>query len=343
MGVGQIKGCMRIKLRCVLLLLCMLPPAARAQDAFRLGMPVACTLGKTCWLVNYPDADSAENSAKDFTCGPLSYDTHDGTDFGIRDLAVMQTGVAVRAAAAGRVARYRDGVEDRMPSKDDIKAMLAARKGCGNGVLLEHGHGWQTLYCHMKKNSLSVTKGQAVQQGDRLGLVGHSGIAEFPHLHFAVFKDGNVIDPFSGQGLDRPCGTGGETLWSPPLAYEPVSIYAAGLQSGTPSLEDLSIDASAPATLDHRDSAALVFWVMIYGAAAGDRLHLEIVGPGNAVVVKRDIVQDKTRARQSYYIGKKFGAALAPPGRYTGVVTLRRTDSGGQTLIRTREANVTVR
>src|SRR6266849_696273 len=59
-------------------------------------------------------------------------------------------------------------------------------------------------------------------------------------------EDGNVIDPFSGQGLDKPCGTIREILWSPPLAYEPVSIYAAGFQSGTPRIENLSIDASSP-------------------------------------------------------------------------------------------------
>jgi len=326
-----------------LLLLFMFSPTARAQDSFSLRMPVVCELGKTCWLVNYPDTDRTENSAKDFTCGPLSYDTHDGTDFGIRDLVAMAAGVPVRAAAAGTVLRYRDGVEDRMPSKDDVKTMLATKKGCGNGVVLDHGNGWQTIYCHMKKNSLSVKTGQTVQQGDQLGLVGHSGIAEFPHLHFAVFKDGNVIDPFSGQSLDKPCGTGGTNLWSPPLAYEPVSIYAAGFQSSTPSMENLSIDASSPDTIHRSDSAVLAFWIIIYGAAAGDRIHMEIIGPGDAVVVKRDTVQEKTRARQYYYVGRQFGETLAPPGHYTGVVTLSRTDTNGKTLIRTRQANVTVR
>ena len=340
---GDGSACVIMQLIFVLLLFFMFPPTVRAQASFSLSMPVACELGKTCWLVNYPDTDRTENSAKDFTCGPLSYDTHDGTDFGIRDLVAMKTGVPVRAAAAGTVARYRDGVEDRMPSKDDIKIMLAAKKGCGNGVVLDHRNGWQTLYCHMKKNSLAVKAGQTVKQGDQLGLVGHSGIAEFPHLHFAVFKDGNVIDPFSGQGLDKPCGTIREILWSPPLAYEPVSIYAAGFQSGTPSIENLSIDASSPDTLHRGDSKALVFWIMIYGAAAGDRIHLDIIGPGDAVVVRRDTVQDKTRARQFYYVGQKFGEALAPPGHYTGVVTLSRTDTDGKTLIRTREVNVTVR
>lgn len=332
-----------MQLSFVLLLLYMFLATARAQEPFKLRMPVACELGKTCWLVNYPDTDSTENSAKDFTCGPLSYDTHDGTDFGIRDLGTMATGVPVRAAAAGTVSRYRDGVEDRMPSKDDIKTMLATKKGCGNGVMLEHGNGWQTIYCHMKKNSLSVKAGQTVKQGDQLGLVGHSGIAEFPHLHFAVFKDGNVIDPFSGQSLDKPCGTGGAPLWSPPLAYEPVSIYAAGFQAGTPSLENLSIDASSPETIHRSDSAALAFWSLIYGAAAGDRIHMEIRGPGNTVVVKRDIVQEKTRARQHYYVGRQFGETLAPPGHYTGAVTLNRMDTDGKMLIRTRQVNVTVR
>ena len=68
-----------------------------------------------------------------------------------------------------------------------------------------------------EENSLSVKVGQTVQQGEQLGFVGHSGIAEFPHLHFAVFKDGNVIDPFSGQSLDKPCGTGAGHIYGHPL------------------------------------------------------------------------------------------------------------------------------
>src|SRR5262249_31080846 len=52
---------------------------------------------------------------------------------------------------------------------------------------------------------------------------------------------------------------------------------------------------------------ALTFWVTIYGAQAGDSIAMTIMGPGGDIYASRDIVQDKTRARQFYFAGKKTG------------------------------------
>lgn len=339
---GDGAACLVMKL--VFMLLLLLPFPAQAQDTLSLRLPVECSLGKTCWLVNYPDADATEGNARDFTCGPLSYDTHDGSDFGIRDLVAMETGIPVLAAADGKVLRMRDGAADLMPTKEDIQALLTEKKGCGNGIVLEHASGWQTFYCHMKQGAFRVKEGQLVKAGDALGLVGHSGIAEFPHLHFTVIKDGVVYDPFTGHRIDTPCQTAGSTspLWNPPLAYEPVSIYSSGFKSGVPDMAALRIDASAPSYLRRSETGILTYWVMIYGAAAGDKIEMEIIGPDEQVITGRDIIQEKTRARQFYYIGKNFRGALAPPGSYTGVITLSRTGDDGKTLIRTQEARTKI-
>lgn len=333
-----------IKLICALLLLLPFPAAAQQNDDAppALRMPVDCELGNTCWLVNYPDTDAAPDVARDYNCGPLTYEGHDGSDFGIRDLVAMEIGVPVRAAADGRILRMRDGAEDRMPDDNDIQTMLRDKKACGNGIVMEHAGGWQTLYCHMKQGSFKVKEGQQVKAGTPLGLVGHSGAAEFPHLHFTLMKAGRIHDPFSGHAIGTACKSETRSFWAQPLPYEPVSIYTAGFKTAVPDLEGLRIDSTAPAQLRRKEAGILTFWVTIYGVAADDKIEMEILGPDGQSIAQRDITQENTRARQFYFIGKDFKGGLAPAGTYTGVITLSRREADGRTLIRTHDATATV-
>ena len=80
-------------------------------DEPHLDLPVECTPGETCWIVNYVDHDPGKGF-RDYHCGALGYDGHAGTDFALRDEAAMQAGVAVLAAAAGTVKAVRDGMPD---------------------------------------------------------------------------------------------------------------------------------------------------------------------------------------------------------------------------------------
>ena len=216
---------MRLLSLCLSLVVLAAIPAQAQTTLLKLQMPVDCELGKSCWLVNYPDTDAAPDVARDYQCGPLTYEGHDGSDFAIRDLVAMETGVAVLAAADGKVLRLRDGSEDRMPSKEEITNLLKEKKACGNGMVIEHAGGWQTLYCHMKQGSFKVKEGQQIKAGTPLGLVGHSGAAEFPHLHFTLMKQGKIYDPFSAQIMhNAACKTQTASFWSEPPTYEPVSL-----------------------------------------------------------------------------------------------------------------------
>ena len=64
---------------------------AIAQN-IQLGMPIACELGRTCYIQNYVDIDPSP-SAKDYKCGTLTYDKHDGTDFRVPSLEAQNAGV----------------------------------------------------------------------------------------------------------------------------------------------------------------------------------------------------------------------------------------------------------
>ena len=71
--------------------------------------------------------------------------------------------------------------------------MAGVQGGYGNCVIIDHGDGVSTLYGHMSK--INVSKGQQVNRGDIVGLVGSTGTATGNHLHFEVRINGEATNP----------------------------------------------------------------------------------------------------------------------------------------------------
>ncbi len=303
-----------------------------------LGLPLACTLGETCWVANYVDVDGS-GRARDFQCGPRTYDGHDGTDFAVRDLAVMAKGVPVVAVAPGIVRTVRDGMDDRAVTDEGSRQAVEGRE-CGNGVIIDHQGGWQTQYCHLRKGSVKVRAGARVDAGTPLGLVGLSGKTEFPHVHLTVRYKGTVIDPFTGRQMAAGCGPAGTVLWraGQPVSYEPVAFYNAGFAAGEPNVEAIRkgerTEGPLPSTVP-----ALVLWVDMLGVQAGDQLRFRIVGPDEKMVLDEEQTIEKTQARRFAFMGKKRAPQPWPAGTCTGLVTLTRAAEGAEL---TREATRTV-
>lgn len=284
---------------------------AYPAGAIELEWPVDCVLGETCHIQQYADHDAGPG-AVDFTCGPLSYDGHDGTDIALISRTAMADGVGVLAAAPGVVKGVRDGVADFVP--------FVEGRECGNGVLIVHADGWETQYCHMRQGSVAVKAGDSVAAGAKLGLVGQSGMADFPHMHLSVRRNGAKIDPFQPDGGTCTLSPG-PTLWAKSVPYEAGGFLDAGFSTAVPSFDD--IRAGLPTDALPANAPGLVLWAYVFGARAGDEMTFAIMGPQGSVL-QESAVLDKGQAQMFRAMGKRLTAESWPAGSYSGTVTLMR-------------------
>ncbi|UWQ78181.1 M23 family metallopeptidase [Leisingera sp. S132] len=306
-------------MRLAALLTSMSLAAPAAAGDFRLQFPLDCTLGESCHIQQFVDRDPGPG-ARDFTCGTLSYDGHKGTDIALPYLTDMQAGVQVRAAADGVVLGTRNTMADEYATAENAAGIEGME--CGNGVVLRHGGGWETQYCHMKRGSILVESGQKVKAGEVLGEVGLSGKTQFPHLHLSVRKDGAVVDPFSPEAADT-CGTQPEqTLWASLPPYQAGGVLGAGFSTAIPDYGAVKTGTADEAPLPP-DAPAFVFWAYAYGGQAGDFMELNVTGPGGEFVAHSEALQ-KNQAQFFRAAGRRLRGGQWPAGSYTGVARLLR-------------------
>ena len=92
------------------------------------------------------------------------------------------------------------GLDIAAPDKSPIKVAAAGKVTAvgeyffnGNTVIVDHGHGLSTMYCHMSR--IDVKVGDQLELGEQIGLVGKTGRVTGPHLHWGVSLNNTRVDP----------------------------------------------------------------------------------------------------------------------------------------------------
>jgi len=98
---------------------------------------------------------------------------HQGIDF------AAPTGTPVLAAGAG------------------VVEVAGRNRGYGNYLRLRHPGGYATAYAHLARFAPGMKPGRRVEQGEVIGLVGATGLATGPHLHYEVLHQGRQVNPLA--------------------------------------------------------------------------------------------------------------------------------------------------
>lgn len=67
--------------------------------------------------------------------------------------------------------------------------------GCGYTVVIAHGGGLTSRYCHQGEGAIQVSVGERVAAGQRIGSIGSTGLSTGPHLHFEIRINGGAVNP----------------------------------------------------------------------------------------------------------------------------------------------------
>jgi hypothetical protein len=300
---------------------------AGAQERPQLSLPIACQPHKTCFIQTYVDDDPGKG-AKDYMCGTATYDKHSGVDFRLLSAAAAtKTPFAVIASADGQVKAVRDGVEDVFFKT--AKPQDVAGRECGNGVILDHGGGWETQYCHLRKGSVRVTKGQSIKRGEQLGEAGFSGTADFAQVHLSVRHDGKIVDPFLPDAAAGQCDPNakGPGLWDPQVVaafpYKNGEMIGAAFAGGPPDANALEADDQDVVPLT-ATSPGFVLYGRFINLKKGDSVNFTALGPAGELFNESSTPLERDKATFVAFVGKKRGKDPWPTGHYDGRVALLR-------------------
>lgn len=323
---------------CKLLLLLVF--FARPAMAIDMSIPLACIYGEDCFIENYFDHEPKPDIYLDHTCGKLSSDGNVTTDFKLRDHVQMKDGINVLAVDSGVIKSVRDGMSDI--SVDLIGEEAVRGRECGNGIVITHKRGYETQYCHLKRNSILVKQGEAVEKGQEIAQVGLSGITSFPYLEFSVRLNGKPIDPFTGENpVTEDSSIACDSLDIYPLwdkqtekklKYISTAMLGIGFSKKVPHARGAREGKFGKTKIDH-DARLLVLWTDIFGVVKGDELKMSIIDPDGKVIKSEVRTFSANRRHMFQFLGKKPESEFWMKGEYIGKIELSRIESGAKSII----------
>ena len=162
--------------------------------------------------VNIPIQESTENSGGPFTRYGLETkdDLISKTDRYLSTFQNVPLGAPIPGVITSKFGKRLDPIngESAFHRGGDIRGRMGSEvratadgevliqsynKASGRYLLLDHGNGFRTRYCHLKKSL--VHKGDTVKRGQAIGLVGSSGRSTGPHVHYEIHYNNKIVNP----------------------------------------------------------------------------------------------------------------------------------------------------
>lgn len=135
------------------------------------------------------NSPSPSETAGDY-CWPLTVTGRISSYFGYRD------------APTEGASTFHKGIDIAVPvgtgvlaTKEGTVVTATYSASAGNYVALYHGDGVYSYYMHCSK--LCVSAGEEVSKGQQIALSGNTGISTGPHLHFAIYANGEYVNPLN--------------------------------------------------------------------------------------------------------------------------------------------------
>ena len=245
----------------------ILASSCAAAESFQL--PLKCHLGHTCFVETHQEV--AEK--KDVPCGvsPL-------LKFRISAFQRKASPFSlIYPAATGTISSLETNHPDFLSQKINGQGKPA----CGNRVVIDHGHGWQTTYCHLRKDSSDHLKiGQKVTLDHAIGAIGLSGDTTFPHLGFFITKNKLFVNPHYGiQTNPQKCNRTAAPLWDQKTqeqlkkSHDP-QLISMGVADIEPDLPSLILNTSALTSSPNPE--ALYVYALLGNSSPKDRVIITV-------------------------------------------------------------------
>ncbi len=300
----------------------VLPAAGFNKTTVLFRFPLQAAAGFTSpgfhWIYSYVDHDPSQDGNLDYNCGTErnlnqggSSGWHTGTDFNIWPYSwnkMDNLEVEIVAAADGVIIGRYEGYLDRNCAGPN-------QTPGWNGIGVQHSDGTRTWYVHLKRNSVTEKLiGQSVVEGEYLGIVGSSGPSRSPHLHFEIYKNGQILDPYEG-----PCNNMNQVgRWQeqpnyPDPAILEISTHHYPVQWMPCPAQD------RPNAKNHFD-AGESFWFYTFGrdGSSGDLHSFAIEDPSGQLIESWDYRIDPLSGfLPNYYFAWQYSIPLdAESGTY---------------------------
>jgi murein DD-endopeptidase MepM/ murein hydrolase activator NlpD len=118
-----------------------------------------------------------------------------------KDLTRTASGYGLRVHPIYKIIKFHAGMDFTAPTGSDVyvtgngtvAAVISAKRGLGNHIVIDHSFGYQSIYAHLDR--FNVRPGQKVERGDVIGFVGNTGMSVAPHLHYEIKLNGSNVDP----------------------------------------------------------------------------------------------------------------------------------------------------